>query len=248
MKSFFIILLFLPLMLICQIVKPVHFKFKDNTGINAAIAITTAASPNVNGVTLEIGDEIGVFSTKDSCCGASVWQNINTSVIAQGDDGMTSQIDGFLEGELMAFKIWVKKSNKEYKTRVQYSAVSPFLTNFFHTNGIYYLTSISGYTTVKVEENILPNQIIIHQNYPNPFNPSTKIYIYIPQRNHVTLDVIDINGKIVKNLNNSILELGDHTFEWNGINNDSKKTASGIYFYKAVIDNKIYSGKMILSK
>jgi hypothetical protein len=248
MRSFFIILLFLPVMLISQVIKPTHFKYKDSTGVNATIAITTTANPNVSGVALEVGDEIGVFNTKDTCCGAIVWQKTNDAIIAHGDNTMTPQLDGFKDGEVMAFKIWVKQTNKEYVTKVQYSAVEPFRTGSFYTNGIYLLLSIAGYTPVKVDENSIPTQIKVNQNYPNPFNPATKINIFVPQRSHVILDIIDINGKVVKNLNNSFVELGNHSFEWNGKNNESRKVSSGIYFYKALIDSKIFSGKMILSK
>jgi hypothetical protein len=249
MRSFFIILLFLPALLVGQIVKPTHFKFKDSTGVNATIAITkSAASPIVDNTPLVTGDEIGVFNTKDTCCGAMVWEEVNGALIAHGDNSMTSQLDGFIDGEVMVFKIWVKKTNKEYKTKVQYQTGDPLRTGSFYTNGIYLLVSVIGYTPVKVEENLIPTQTKVNQNYPNPFNRSTKIDISLSQRSYVVLDVIDINGKVVKNLNDSFLELGNHSFEWNGKNNKSRKAASGIYFYKALIDNKIFSGKMILSK
>jgi hypothetical protein len=235
-------------MLIGQVIKPVHFKFKDSTGVNALIAITTATDPNVNNVALEVGDEIGVFNTKDTCCGAVVWEKANTAIRAQGDNTMTPSVDGFIDGELMAFKIWVKKSNKEYKAKVQYSAVDPYRTGSFYINGIYLLLSLSGYTPVKVGENIIPDYIKVHQNYPNPFNPSTKINISIPERCHVTFEVIDINGNVIKTLNNSFLESGDHLFEWDGKNSKNKKVSSGVYFYKTIIGEKLFFGKMLLSK
>ncbi len=248
MKPKIFILLLFPLLLSAQITKPSHFKFKDSTGVNATIAITTSAHPNVNTVALDVGDEIGVFNPSGMCCGAIVWEKVNTAIRAQGDNTFTPEIDGFKDGELMLFRIWVKKANKEYNSTVKYNASEPYKTGSFYSNGIYVLLDITGASPVKVEENFLPNDIELSRNYPNPFNPSTKINIFIPQRSHVKIDIIDINGKFVKNLGNSFFESGNHIIEWNGKDNESRNAASGIYFYRAMIDNKVFSGKMILSK
>jgi len=243
-----LIILLLPVFAFSQLSKPTHFKFKDSTGVNATIAITAAANPNVDVAALELGDEIGVFNTKDTCCGAIVWETINTAIIAQGDNSMTSAIDGFYDGELMSFKIWKKKSKKEYKAKVAYSAVSPFKTGFFYTNGIYLLTELTGTTQVGISENTIPSKISVKQNYPNPFNPSTKINVEIPNRSNVSINIFDVNGKKIKNLFNSSLAAGSHVFEWNAKDDNGILMASGVYYYKILINENFFVGKMLLSK
>lgn len=245
MKKLILISLF-PLVLLSQS-STTHFKYKT-TGINATIAITTLSNPNVNGTPIDVGDEIGVFNSAGLCCGAVVWQKTNTAIIAYGDDVMTTNVvEGFKEGELINYKIWVKKNNKEYNARVQYNASEPYKTGFFYSNGIYYLLDITGYTSsTNVFETTVPLNFFVFPNYPNPFNPSTNIKINISTKSHLVLDIYDINGNEVNRINNSFLEPGEYIFKWDGRDRNMNLVPSGIYFYKVQINNHIQIGKMLL--
>lgn len=239
------LLLYTTVSLCNQTLTTTHFKF-TKTGINATIAITTAANPNINGSPLDVGDEIGVYNSSGRCCGAIVWQNTNTAITAYGDDPMTSEIEGFKEGELISYKIWIKKSNKEYNARVQYISQDPYKTGFFYINGIYMLAEITNVST-NVKENIsLPDKIYISQNYPNPFNPTTKIKILLSENSFVNLEIYDVNGKLIQILSDSFLTSGEHIFEWNGKNFDSNYLPTGIYFCKLKVNSDEYIRKMIL--
>jgi hypothetical protein len=67
---------------------------------------------------------------------------------------------------------------------------------------------------------------MLKQNYPNPFNPSSKIEFFVPQQDHVKIEVYDALGKKVKELINQYLNAGYHSvvFEAEGL-------SSAIYYY-----------------
>jgi hypothetical protein len=87
----------------------------------------------------------------------------------------------------------------------------------------------AGFTPVtSVEErlNETPNTFMLHQNFPNPFNPTTTFRFTLPQREHVTLAVFDLNGQKVATLVEERLEPGEHAVSF-----DARHLPSGIYFY-----------------
>jgi hypothetical protein len=82
-----------------------------------------------------------------------------------------------------------------------------------------------------------PEQFVLHQNYPNPFwsgatsrsagNPSTTIQFSLPQREHVTLKVFDVNGREVATLVEGEMAAGNHAVTF-----APGETTTGLYFYK----------------
>ncbi|MCI0690417.1 T9SS type A sorting domain-containing protein [candidate division KSB1 bacterium] len=85
----------------------------------------------------------------------------------------------------------------------------------------------AGFTAVtRVEEKAteIPDAYALLQNYPNPFNPSTTIRFALPQREHVTLKVFDIEGREVRTLVDEEMGHGEHTVALDG-----SKMPSGIY-------------------
>lgn len=100
--------------------------------------------------------------------------------------------------------------------------------------------AISFPTQVQGENNASqPTNFQLLQNYPNPFNNSTIITFVLPNEEHVTLKIIDINGCTVLTLVNGLVNSGVHAFCWNGINSQNQQIASGIYFY--ILRSKRYS-------
>ena len=57
-----------------------YFDFISNTGNDANIVIPASISPNVAGVPLSRGDEIGVFTADGLCVGAIVWRGRNAAI------------------------------------------------------------------------------------------------------------------------------------------------------------------------
>ncbi len=78
----------------------------------------------------------------------------------------------------------------------------------------------------------LPDKFELEQNYPNPFNPSTEIRYALPAQSDVRLMIFDVIGREVTSLVNGVESAGFHQITWNGLSNEGKPVASGVYLYK----------------
>ncbi len=86
-------------------------------------------------------------------------------------------------------------------------------------------------TSVKELENT-PGAEFMLENYPNPFNNTTRITFSLPESGHTKVDVYDIRGRLVQTLADKALPAGKHTLLWNGLDNNGKTQASGVYWVK----------------
>jgi aminopeptidase N len=83
------------------------------------------------------------------------------------------------------------------------------------------------------EGTLLPSELLIENVYPNPFNGSAKIEFAIgrgPQE--ISLDIYDIEGRLVRNILNGQFNQARFAVSWNGSGRDGYGVASGIYFVR----------------
>jgi hypothetical protein len=91
---------------------------------------------------------------------------------------------------------------------------------------------INNLLATGVEENKqVPRSSQLYQNYPNPFNPVTNIRFELAESQQVTLQIFNIEGRLVKTLIDNQLFAGSHELSWNGLDNHSQPAASGAYYY-----------------
>jgi hypothetical protein len=65
--------------------------------------------------------------------------------------------------------------------------------------------------------------------WPNPFNPSTTVKFSVPTAGPVSLNVYDLQGRLVKTLAHGHFSGGDHARVWDGTTNNGSRAASGSY-------------------
>lgn len=100
------------------------------------------------------------------------------------------------------------------------------------------------FTAIDAEkESFLPEEITLGQNYPNPFNPSTKIPFSIPEDEYVSLNIFDINGRVVISYPGQFKQAGQYEFNWH-----ARDLASGVYYYSLRAGNKGIVKKCLLIK
>jgi len=94
-----------------------------------------------------------------------------------------------------------------------------------------------------INENPVPKRFAIVNNYPNPFNPITTITVHFEMNCNTSLQVFDINGRLIDSLFDGEIESGTHEFHWNGNNQPS-----GVYFIKLSSSDYNQTRKMVLLK
>jgi len=75
-----------------------------------------------------------------------------------------------------------------------------------------------------------PRALAIHGAAPNPFNPMTVVRFSVPSRQHVTLGMYDIRGRLVRTVIDGELASGLHSIPWDGRDDQGRGVASGTYF------------------
>jgi len=102
--------------------------------------------------------------------------------------------------------------------------------------------------TSSYQENIVPLKFTVSKNYPNPFNPTTKIDYALPTESDVVLSIYNIKGQLVKRIKHENQPAGYHQIVWQGRNDNNRRVASGVYFYRLKAGKHQKIKKMLLLK
>ena len=94
-----------------------------------------------------------------------------------------------------------------------------------------------------IKNYLLPNEIKLYPPYPNPFNPQTQISFSVDKTTFISINIYDINGRLVKNIHNEKTPTGYHQLIWN-----SNNISSGIYFVVLQSEDKVKTHKLMLMK
>lgn len=101
-------------------------------------------------------------------------------------------------------------------------------------------------TVVEGPEASTPSALMLSQNYPNPFNAGTMIEFELSAAGAAELDIFNILGQRVRALLHTRLTSGEHKIEWNGLTDDGKPAASGVYLCRLKAGASVQTRKMLL--
>ena len=90
---------------------------------------------------------------------------------------------------------------------------------------------------------IVPLEYALAAAYPNPFNPVTTLSFSLPEIQDVTMQVYNLQGRVIETLVNGSMQAGYHTVKWNADNQ-----SSGVYFVKIIAGNYVDTQKLMLVK
>jgi hypothetical protein len=89
----------------------------------------------------------------------------------------------------------------------------------------------------------------LYQNRPNPFNPNTVIHYDVPvSGGRVTLQVYDVEGRLVRTLVDAYQSPGRKMATWYGRNDHGHNVSTGVYFYRMTAPGFEMTRKMVLLK
>jgi|GEM_PF-1978180 len=126
-----------------------------STNISHIITIPLTVNPTVNGTPLAAGDLIGVFYTDNNgyemCGGHAAWDGVNNiSVSAFCDDITTTPKDGFVNGEILTWKVFTWSTLNTSPVSVSYDQSLPHYDGNYYDWGISALTSLNTYISHSV--------------------------------------------------------------------------------------------------
>ena len=84
--------------------------------------------------------------------------------------------------------------------------------------------------------------------YPNPFNPNVNIAFSLNKSSPVSVDVYNVKGQKVRNLQNGTMNQGQHSLTWNGKDGNGKEVASGIYMVRILSGKSSQAIKVMMMK
>jgi ligand-binding sensor domain-containing protein len=102
--------------------------------------------------------------------------------------------------------------------------------------GISVLSGAIPPSSIEKKKTNLIRRFDLAQNYPNPFNPETFIEYSVDVLQHIKLCVYDINGKLIRTLENGNKQAGFYKVQWDGKDDQGQKVSSGFYLYQVVTD------------
>ncbi|MBN1790231.1 MAG: T9SS type A sorting domain-containing protein [Bacteroidales bacterium] len=177
---------------------------------------------------LKPGDEISVYDG-DVCVGVAVIGNRSekfVSVAVSADDPATTEIDGFVKGNSMSFRIWRTADNSETHVNSVYFYAG--YTDVFEPMG----TTVAG---VSIPANGMSELVTsFGDNYPNPFVLETTFNFTLGETLPVNITLYNLLGEKVKILVSQTMEGGSYTSVWDATDHRSNRVPPGIYICRMI--------------
>ena len=82
--------------------------------------------------------------------------------------------------------------------------------------------------------------------YPNPFNPQVTVAFDLARRAFVSVTIVDMAGRLLREVYVGGLDAGHQDFTWDGADRTGRALPSGTYFYRVVADGQSQVGKLTL--
>ena len=105
------------------------------------------------------------------------------------------------------------------------------------------ISTLGFMTPLKINNEISPEDFNLLQVYPNPFNPQTTIKYQTFRDEKISLQIFDLNGKLMDILTDKFHMIGNHQIIW-----VANQYPTGIYFVKLTTHSTSETKKILLLK
>ncbi len=89
------------------------------------------------------------------------------------------------------------------------------------------------------------SELALQQNHPNPFGQETVISYTLERASDVELQILDVNGRMVRELLRGTQGLGDYRISWDGRDDLGVEVPAGTYYYHVRIGDQEGSRGMV---
>lgn len=91
-----------------------------------------------------------------------------------------------------------------------------------------------------------PSAIRVGGGVPNPFARATRIAFTVARPMSIRVDVLDTAGRLVKNLEQLPLAVGDQSADWDGTGLDGRRAAPGVYLVRVRAGSETKASRVAL--
>lgn len=98
------------------------------------------------------------------------------------------------------------------------------------------------------EDELLPSSNLCLAAYPNPFSKQLSLECTLPKSSDARLQIYNLKGQLVRELNWKNLSSGLQSFQWDGIFDNGKRASSGMYLCKLKAAEQSAMCKVLLIK
>jgi hypothetical protein len=116
------------------------------------------------------------------------------------------------------------------------------LKNYLLSEFVNYFIDYNPATSL--QENV--DNILSGSSYPNPFSSNITIEFDIDVTDYITVGIYNINGQLIKELENNELIPGSYKYSWDATSKNGGKVKNGFYFCKISNGNQTVTEKLIL--
>jgi hypothetical protein len=99
-----------------------------------------------------------------------------------------------------------------------------------------------------VDDMVTPARLVFHPPTPNPFNPRTTFRFGLPERDHVRLEIYDVQGRRIAALADRSYGPGTYSIAWNGRDDQGASVPAGVYFGRLVVGSDSKTQSVVLIK
>lgn len=92
------------------------------------------------------------------------------------------------------------------------------------------------------------NEIAYLAAYPNPFSSSTSISFSLSPLENISLEIFDVQGRLIRTLANEVMSEGEHTLMWNARDENGNAVSDGIYFLRMQTENEVKTIKVSVAR
>jgi hypothetical protein len=91
----------------------------------------------------------------------------------------------------------------------------------------------------------LPRRLALLASAPNPFRGTTQLTYTVPRDMKLSLSVYDRAGRKIRDLISGIAQPGVRTAAWDGLDDQGRSVAQGVYFWRLQSDNTTFTRKAV---
>lgn len=102
--------------------------------------------------------------------------------------------------------------------------------------------------TLTTEPGQFSSRIQLVQNYPNPFADRTEIIYNLPVDADITINIMDMNGKVVRNLFDGFQFAGANSVSWDGRGHNGLPLPGGVYLCQLLANDVVQTMKVMIAR